>query len=291
MSATTTSLQGKTCLVTGATSGLGAVTALTLAQQGATTIIVGRSREKGEAVVEQIRAQTGNSHATFLQADLSSLAEVGRLAEQVRRQFGQLDVLINNAGTIQIKRQETVDGFEMTFALNHLSPYLLTLMLLDRLKASAPSRIITISSQLHAGAKLDFSDLQHQRVYSGRVAYNRSKLANVLFTYALARRLEGSGVTANVVGLGLTRTGLYRRENVGLLMSLVGRVLSTFAPSAASAAAGVVALASAPELAGVTGTYFSGGKPTPSSPDSYDVELAEKLWRVSAALTGCDFSA
>jgi NAD(P)-dependent dehydrogenase (short-subunit alcohol dehydrogenase family) len=184
------------------------------------------------------------------------------------------------------RRQESVDGIEMTFALNHLSPFLLTNLLVETLKANAPARIINISSVVHSQAHLDLDDLQCKKRYSGMTPYNRSKLANLLFTYDLARRLEGTGVTVNAVGLGLTRSGLYRRQNIGLALSLVMRLMTLTAPTAEQAAENVVNLATNPDLTGVTGKYFVNGKAVPSSQDSYDRINGDRLWQSSMELAG-----
>ncbi len=277
-------MQGKVCLITGATSGIGEVTARALARMGATTIIVGRNPEKGAAVVNQLKAQTGNPNVAFMLADLSSQAQIRQLAEQFRRQYQRLDVLVNNAGAIFPKRQQSVDGVEMTFAVNHLSGFLLTNLLLDILKASAPSRIINISSEVHSWSKIDLDDLQNAKNQSA--AYNRSKLANVLFTYELARRLEGMGVTVNAMQPGLTRTSLYRRQNLGFVMSLFFRLMTLMARTPERAAETVIYLATSPDVAGVSGKYFADKRAIPSSKDSQDVNAAKRLWRVSAELTG-----
>jgi retinol dehydrogenase 12 len=280
------SMQGKVCLITGATSGVGEATALALARLGTTTILIGRDLSKGKAVVERIKTLAPNSQAAFLQADLSSLAQVRALAAQFTSQYDCLHVLVNNAGAMLARRQESVDGIEMTFALNHLGPFLLTNLLLDTLKASTPARIINISSVVHVQARLDLDDLQCRKRYSGMMPYNRSKLANLLFTYDLARRLEGTRVTVNAVGLGLTRSGLYRRQNIGWFLSLMMRLMTLAAPTAEKAADTIVDLVTNPDLAAVTGKYFVNGGVVPSSQDSYDRTIGDQLWQASTELTG-----
>lgn len=283
-------MRGKVCLITGATSGVGEATALGLARLGATTILVGRDPEKGRAAVARIASLCGDGNAAFLQADISSHAQVRDLAARVVGSYPRLDVLVNNAGAMFSHRRESGEGLEMTFAVNHLGPFLLTNLLRERLKASAPARIVNVSSVLHAEAKLDLSDLQSAKRYpaTGMMPYNCTKLENLLFTYELARRLEGSGVTVNALGLGLTRTGLYRQQNIGLAGSLVMRLMTLFAPTAEKAGREVIHLASSPQVAGLTGKYFVHQRIVPSSEQSYDRESGERLWRVSAQLAGID---
>ena len=219
-------MEGKVCLVTGATAGIGLVTALELARQGARVIGVGRSPERCAEAARQIREQTGTSAVEFLVADLSSQAEVRRLADQVKAATGRLDVLVNNAGLIRLEREVTVDGLEMTFALNHLAYFLLTNLLLDTLKASTPARIVSVASAAHQGCKINFDDLQGETKYSPWRAYQQSKLANILFTRELARRLEGTGVTANALHPGYVRTAdLPCRGFPGLAASAGGRTV------------------------------------------------------------------
>ena len=215
-------MEGKVCLVTGATAGIGLVTALELARQGARVIGVGRSPERCAEAARQIREQTGTSAVEFLVADLSSQAEVRRLANQVKAATGRLDVLVNNAGLIRLEREVTVDGLEMTFALNHLAYFLLTNLLLDTVKASTPARIVSVASAAHQGCKMNFDDLQGETKYSPWRAYQQSKLANILFTRELARRLEGTGVTANALHPGYVRTQIFRAEGFSGLAACGG---------------------------------------------------------------------
>jgi retinol dehydrogenase-12 len=279
-------MTGKSCVVTGATSGIGRVTARALAERGATVLVVGRSRERCEATVETIRQGVPGAEVEFFQADLSSQAEIRRLAREVQERVPRLDVLVNNAGTMSMKRQETVDGIELTFALNHLAYFLLTNLLLDRLKASAPARIISVSSDAHHWAKrIDFASLPRVEQYRGFQAYCQSKLANLLFTYELARRLEGTGVTANALHPGFVATNIFAGNGpTGWMMRAAARVLAI---SPEEGARTTVLLATAPELEGVSGRFFVRGRPVSSSRASQDQDAARQLWDVSEALTGC----
>lgn len=278
-------MQGKIGLITGATSGIGEVTARALAQAGATTLLVGRDADRGKAAVDRIKAQTGNSNVHLFLADLSSQAEIRELAANVRRRYDHLDVLVNNAGAVFNTRQLTVDGIEMTFALNHLSYFLLTTLLLDLLKAGAPSRVINVASATHQGARSSgIDDWQSEKQYSMTQAYHRSKLANLLFTYELARRLEGTGVTVNAVKPGFTKTGL--GKNSGGLMAIFLRIMSALmAQSAEKGAETSIYLATSPDVAQVTGKYFDRQVAIKSSPDSYNVALGQRLWALSEHLT------
>lgn len=277
-------MKGRVCIVTGATSGIGEATARALAERGATLTIVGRDLAKSEEVASRIRRLTGNPNVEYMLADLSSLDQIRGLAEQFRAKHKLLHVLINNAGATFSKRRETVDGFEMTWATNYLSHFLLTNLLLDLLKASAPSRIVNVSSGLHGRARLDFDDLQLKRNYSMYRAYDNSKLAIILFTYELARRLAGTGVTANALGPGLVKTNLGKNDD--RLTRLAKGFADLFALSAEEGARTSVYLASSPEVEGVTGKYFKKGREVRSSDASYDVEVARRLWAISDEQTG-----
>ncbi len=276
-------MNSRVCLVTGGNSGIGKAAALGLAKLGATVVIVSRDRAKGEAAVEEIRSKSGNQHVDLMVTDLSSLHSVRELARDFLAKYRQLHVLVNNAGIFLPKRVATVDGLEATFATNHLGHFLLTMLLLDTIKAGAPSRIINVTSDAHHGSKIDFEDLQGEKRYSGYKAYGQSKLANILFTYELARRLEGTGVTVNCLHPGLVRTGF--GKDGGGLMSVGVRVLAPFMMGPEKAAKAAVRLASAPQLEGVSGKFFSKGKEAKSSVESYDVEVARRLWEVSEQLT------
>jgi NAD(P)-dependent dehydrogenase (short-subunit alcohol dehydrogenase family) len=275
---------GKTYLITGATAGIGLVTARTLAEQGGTVAMVGRNPEKGNALASRIRAMTGNDQIFYYNSDLSIQAEVRRLADEFLSQHDRLDVLVNNAGGIFTSRQLTVDGIERTFALNHLSYFLLTNLLLDVLKISAPARIINVSSGAHRNRKMNFDDLQFKRGYRLFKAYGQSKLANVLFTYELARRLEGTRVTANALHPGLVATDIARENN--WLFRLLQPVILRNALTPEQGAATSIYLATAPEVAEVSGCYFYNQEPIRSSSASYDEEAARRLWEVSAQMTG-----
>ncbi len=278
-------MKGKVCLVTGATAGIGAETAKQLARLGATVVVHGRRADKCAATVTRIRQETGNDAVEFLMADLSSQKEIHRLAQEFMRQYARLDVLINNAGVWKMRREESVDGIEMTFAVNHLAPFLLTNLLLDRLKASAPARIVNVSSALHRQGRIHFEDLQMQRRYNAWPAYNNSKLANLLFTYALARRLAGAGVTANALHPGRVRTNLIA-SNGGFLRWIVQPLFNLQAISVEEGARTSVYLATAPEVEGISGKYFGKCKEWHSSPDSYDEAAQERLWQISAEWVG-----
>jgi NAD(P)-dependent dehydrogenase (short-subunit alcohol dehydrogenase family) len=276
-------MQGKLCLITGGSRGIGQAAAIDLAGMGAQVAIVARDAERGAATLSLIERETGQT-AGLLLADLSSLEGVRQVAQEYRARYGRLDVLVNNAGAVFSQRSTTVDGFERTFALNHLAYFLLTNLLIDLLRADAPSRIVNVSSAAHQGAVLDFDDLQSEQKYAGFRAYGRSKLANILFTHELARRLEGTGVTANCLHPGVVATGFNR--NNGLLMRLGMTIARPFLISAEKGAQTIVYLASSPEVEGVTGEYFVNCTATTSSPVSYDDEAARRLWDVSASLTG-----
>ena len=273
-------------MVTGATSGMGEVTALALAARGATTIVVGRDPEKGAAVVDRIKLQSRNQNVVLMLADLSSQEQIRQLVTEVKRRHSQLDVLVNNAGSVFSRRQLSVDGIEMTFALNHLSYFLLTDLLLDLLEASAPSRIINISSATHNQAKSnEIEDWQSQKKYSMTQAYHRSKLANLLFTYELARRLQGTQVTVNAVKPGFTKTN-FGRNNGGLMGFFIRLVSAAIAQSAEKGAETAIYLATSPDVSNVSGKYFDRQKAIASSKDSYNTGIAERLWQSSEALTG-----
>jgi retinol dehydrogenase-14 len=278
-------MNGKVVLVTGATNGVGKVTALELAKMGASVVITGRNREKTRLTASEIRLKSGNPSVDCLVGDLSSLAQVRQLAAGLRQKYDRLDVLVNNAGAIFARRYVTVDGYEMTFAFNHLAYFLLTNLLLDMLKASAPARVVSVSSRSHRMAQLDFDDLQTTHYsYGGYKAYGRSKLANIMFTYELARRLEGSGVTANVLHPGSVNSG-FGKNNRGV-MKLAMKIVNRFQLSPEQGAQTSIYLASSPEVEGVSGKYFVDSHPVPSSAASYDEAAQKRLWEVSAELTG-----
>jgi len=279
-------MAGRTVLVTGGTGGIGRATAEALAGLGARVAIVGRDGARAVRAAEEIGGSVGRDGAVYaFAADLSAQSEVRRLAEEVLAAYPRLDVLVNNVGGYWAHRHTTADGLEHTFALNHLAPFLLTNLLLDRLEASTPSRVVTVSSGAQAMGRMDFDDLQGERGYNGQRAYNQSKLANVLFTYELARRTEGTGVTANVLHPGVVRTA-FGQEDSGRWMRLMLPVVRPFMTSPEKGAATSVRLASSPEMEGVSGRYFAGSQSKKSSPRSYDEQVARRLWDVSAQLTG-----
>ncbi len=285
---TETTMDGKVCLVTGATNGIGKETALALAKMGATVIITARDAARGGATLDEIKRSSGNERVELLHADLASLKDIRRLASEVQEKQQHLHVLVNNAGAYNAERSVTQDGFETTFGVNHLAYYLLTDLLLDRLKASTPARIVNVSSAAHSRAKIDFDDLNGERKYSGMSAYGQSKLANVLFTYELARKLEGTGVTTNALHPGVVRTG-FGRNSTGLfgagfaLFHVIGR---PFLLTPERGAETSIYLASSPDVGGVTGKYFAKKKAVETSALSYDTDVAQRLWQVSEEMVG-----
>ena len=281
----TPSMTGKTVLITGGTGGIGRATAVGLAAMGARVGITGRDRARAEAAAVGIARESGNPAVDVFVADMSSQAEVRRLAGEVLASFPRLDVLLNNVGGFWAHRHVTADGLEHTFALNHLAPFLLTNLLLERLTASAPARIVTVSSGAQSMGRIDFDDLMGERKYSGQDAYNQSKLANVMFTYELARRLEGTGVTATVLHPGLTSTA-FGAEDMARGWGPLIALMRPFMKSPKRGAETPVYLASSPEVEGVSGKYFANRRPKKSNESSYDHATAARLWQVSADLAG-----
>lgn len=276
------SIQGKVCLVTGANAGIGRATAAGLAELGATVIMVARNREQGQLARDEIRRQSGNPHVTLFVADLSSQQEVRQLTRTVEEQFPALHVLINNAAIIPPERQESVDGIEMQLAVNLLAPFLLTNLLLDLLKRSAPARIINVSSQTHSGARIPFDDLQSRQRYQSSNVYAWTKLALILFTYELARRLEGTAVTVNTLHPGVVNTNLLY-DYMGMPRAM--RRSNARGVSPEQGAETPLYLAAADAVANVTGQYFRDRRPVESSPASYDQAAARRLWQAAEALT------
>jgi NAD(P)-dependent dehydrogenase (short-subunit alcohol dehydrogenase family) len=272
------------CLVTGATSGIGFVTARELALKGATVIVAGRSQAKAQNAADQIRVETGNKQVCSVWADLSSHAEIREMAVEVQRRHSHLDILVNNAGAYFLRRQESVDGYEMTFTTNHLSYFLLTDLLLDLIKASAFARIINVSSNSHYNNPLDFDDLQNKTRYRGMQPYGRSKFANVLFTYELARRLQGSKVSVNALHPGFVRTNM--GKNNGWFARLILPLVQLPGVTPEVGAETTIFLATSPEVNGVTGKYFIKKAAVDSDPATYDQPAAARLWEISAGMVG-----
>src|SRR6202158_5289179 len=271
-------LDGKVVMVTGANSGVGKEISLGLARLGATLVMVSRDRQRGESARAEVEQQTGNGTVELMVADLSSQQSIRRLVEDFGARHDRLHVLVNNAGSPATSRPETVDGLETVFATNHLGPFLLTTLLLPVITASAPARIVTVSSGAQAMGKLDFEDLQSVRGYSEIRAYNASKLANILFTYELARRIKGTGVTANAVEPGFIKTNLKVPFPFSVFSFMRGKAVDGARPS--------IFLASSPEVEGVSGAFFSNkGIAIKSSKLTYDDAVAKRLWNVSAELT------
>jgi NAD(P)-dependent dehydrogenase (short-subunit alcohol dehydrogenase family) len=278
-------MKGRVCLITGASSGIGKVTALELAKMGATAVLVCRNKESGERAKSEIIQAAGNGAVDLMLCDLSSQRQVRSLASEFKGRYRKLHVLVNNAATVPQHRTITEDGLETQLAVNHLAPFLLTHLLLDVLRKSAPSRIINVSSGMYRTASLDFDDLQGEKSYRPMKMYAKTKLLNIYFTYELARRLEGTGVTVNCLAPGFTATGLGRD------FSPISRfVMKTFAHKKEIGAQTSIYLASSPEVERVTGKYFERMKETQTSPPTYDKDIARRVWEVSEQLTGLPHS-
>ena len=285
MSTSIQTMQGKICLITGANSGIGKATALGLANLGATVVLVSRDRTRGEQAQQEIQAQSGNPHIDLMIADLSSQRSIRQLADEFKSRYSQLHVLINNAGVFQLRKRLTVDGIDMVFAVNQLAPFLLTNLLLDVIKAGAPARIINVSSGSHEANYLRLDDLQSEKHYRPMRAYGQSKLALVLFTYELARRLTGTGVTANCLHPGFVATNIAQRDLPPIVRPLAKPVF-LFGISPEEGAKTSIYLASSPDVEGITGKYFVKSIPRQSAPLTHDVSLQHKLWQVCAVMTG-----
>jgi retinol dehydrogenase-14 len=275
-------MAGRTVLVTGGTGGIGKATALGLAALGARVAITGRDQRRTDDVAREIAAAGGPPVDAFV-GDMSSQAEVRRLADQVLDRLDVIDVLVNNVGGYWNTRHVTADGLERTFAVNHLGPFLLTGLLLDRLAQGTSARVVTVASHAHTSGRIAFDDLQGERSYSGARAYNQSKLANVLFTYELARRLPPLSVTANAVHPGMVSTDFGAEDPAGVQRLLVP-FLRPFMRSPARGAATSIHVASAPDVEQVSGQYFANSKPKRSSEGSYDAFAAARLWNASVGL-------
>jgi NAD(P)-dependent dehydrogenase (short-subunit alcohol dehydrogenase family) len=272
-------------IVTGGTSGIGWHTARALAHRGDTVILVGRNPERCNAARDRILAELPDAVVDTRLADFASLAQVDALAGAIIADYNRVDVLVNNAGGFYSTRQVSHDGFELTWATNHLAPYLLTYRLLPVLRASAPSRIVNVSSAAHMSTSINFDDLQAERSYSGLRAYAQSKLANILFTYEVAHRLADSDVTANALHPGFVATG-FGSNNTGMFMAVNGLLAKYFAISPEAGARTSIALAMDPTLTQTTGLYFSQAKPVASSRASYDVTSRRRLWELSMRQCG-----
>jgi NAD(P)-dependent dehydrogenase (short-subunit alcohol dehydrogenase family) len=277
-------MNDKICLITGANAGIGQQTALQLAQMGATVVMVARDPQRGEAARASIAAATGNPRIDLLQADFASPPSIRAMAAAFAARYDRLDVLVNNAGVYLTGREETADGLERTFAVNHLGYFMTTLLLWDALLAAKSARVVNLSSDAHRQAKLNFDDLQNQGKYAGFRAYAQSKLANVLFTYELDRRRGDAPVTVNAVHPGFVASN-FGRNNRGIVGLVMTRLVPLFAKSVAEGAATSVYLASSPEVAGVSGQYFANCRAVKSAPQSYDRAAAERLWAISEELT------
>jgi NAD(P)-dependent dehydrogenase (short-subunit alcohol dehydrogenase family) len=278
-----TTMKDKVVLVTGANSGIGRAASLALAKMGATVVMVARNKERGEAARSEIIRESQNGSVDLLLADLSSLESVRQLATEFQRKYSKLHVLINNAGLFNQRRHVTVDGYEDTFATNYLAPFLLTNLQLDLLKASAPSRIINVSSVGHYNGHIKFDDLNLEKDYGGWKAYGQSKLALVLFTHELAKKLQGTGVTVNAVHPGTVATNIWSRPlgPVGFIMALPKLFMTTPKQGAET----IVYLASSSEANDLNGEYLEKLKAKKSSDESYNEEIAQRLWDASAKLT------
>ena len=281
-------MNNKTVIVTGGNSGIGLETAVGLARLGANVIITARDAERGKQAVADIKARSGSDTVDLAVFDLGSLASTRAGAAELLDRCPRIDVLVNNAGVVLTERRETIDGFESTFAINHLGPFLLTDLLLDRIKASAPARIVNVASSAHKGARngLDFGDLQATNGYRGMRVYSQSKLANILFTKELARRLEGTGVTVNAVHPGTVRTGYGRDGDSTGLLRIGLAIGSRFFLSPEKGADTSVYLASSPDVADITGEYFVKRKVRQPSGAARDADAARKLWAASEELVG-----
>jgi NAD(P)-dependent dehydrogenase (short-subunit alcohol dehydrogenase family) len=278
-------MAGKVALITGGTGGIGKATAIGLATMGARVAITGRDLARAEQAASDIRTASTNPAVDAFAADMSSQAEVRRLAVAVLDAYPRLDVLVNNVGGFWAHRHATADGLERTFALNHLASFLLTNLLLDRLKASAPTRVVTVSSGAQSMGRIDFDDLQGARNYSGQRAYNQSKLANIMFTNELAHRLEGTGVTANSVHPGVVRTN-FGAEDQAWFFTVISRVARPLLKTPAKGAQTSIYLASSPEVDGVSGRFFVNRMPKTPNKVAYDTKMTARLWDVSADLVG-----
>jgi NAD(P)-dependent dehydrogenase (short-subunit alcohol dehydrogenase family) len=273
-------VKGKIVLITGATSGIGKVTAIGLARKGATIVFTSRDEGRGKAARDEIARQSGSEAVEFMMCDLASFRSIRSFAESFKAGYDRLNVLVNNAGVWDFTRRESADGIENVFATNYLAPFLLTNLLLDLLKGSKPARILNVSSGLHRGT-IHFNDIEFKKSFSGAAAYSQSKLALILFTRLLAEQLKGTGVTVNVLHPGFISTNLGR--DAGFFF---GSSFRFFGRSPEKGAETTMFLASAPEIETVTGEYFSNSKIARSSRQSHDMEMARRLWDLSVKYVG-----
>lgn len=269
-------MNDKICLITGGTSGIGKETAIALAEKGAHIVLTARNMAKGELVKKEITEKTGSETVDVMECDLSSLKDVKKFTDTFLIKYRKLDILINNAGIWETKRKESADGIELTFAVNHLAPFLITNELLGILKQSKDARIINVASDAHRYGTINFKDIEMKKSFSHMKAYSQSKLANILFTKELARRLEGDSVTVNCLHPGVVATQLF--DNMG---SIVKSVFSFFMISPKKGAETTIFLASSPDVTNISGEYFKKKKPVRSSSESYDQNISEKLWKLS----------
>lgn len=281
-------MKDKIVLITGATAGIGKETAREIAAKGARVVIIGRSAAKTEAVAEELKKASGNEKIDALVADLSLMSEIRRVAEEFKTKYARLDVLVNNAGAIFDRRETTADGLEKTFALNHISYFLLTNLLLETLKKSAPARIVSVSSMAHSFGKIDFENLQSEKSFSKMSSYSASKLMNVLFTYELARRLAGTNVTANCLHPGAVASDF--GDNLTGIIGWITQITKKIAfISPAKGAETSIYLATSPEVENVSGKYFDKKKAVESSAASRDENLQKRLWETSEQIVGQKF--
>jgi Dehydrogenases with different specificities (related to short-chain alcohol dehydrogenases) len=276
-------MENRTCIITGANSGIGKVTATSLAQQGAILVMVCRSKEKGLIVLNRIKEKTRNPHIELIMADFSSQKDIRRAANEIKAHYPVIDVLINNAGAINDQRTETIDGYETTFATNHLGYFLFTNLLLDNLKAAPKARIVNVASEAQRMGKINFDDLQTKNGYTPMKAYSQSKLANIIFTFELAKRLKGTNITANCLHPGVVNTN-FGKELKGFT-GILFKLFSPFMRNADKGAETSIWLTTAPELEGISGKYYSNKKEIKSQPASYDAGIQKKLWEISEQMT------
>ena len=280
-------MQDRTIIITGANSGIGKATAMGLAEMGAHVVMVARSRKKGQRAQDNIRRQTGNDRVDLLIADLSTRDAIRELASEIHSRYHRIDVLVNNAAILTGKRRTTPEGFETQFFVNHLAYFMLTGLLFERLRESAPSRVVNLASTSHSRGTINFDDIQYERDYKGWQAYANTKLMNVVFTYELARRIAGTGVTANCVHPGVIHTNLLRNFNA--LLNVLFHALQAFFKKPEDGAETPIFLASSPDVEKVTGKYFRYCAPVGTSQESNDPAVARRLWEMSEDLTECPF--